>query len=231
MKWLIVNGDDFGASRGINRGILEAHRSGILTSASLLVNTPWSGEAAALSRGAPELSVGLHVDLAAGEIGPANGATLRTALAGQLSVFQKLMGRLPSHLDSHRNTHRDPRLLPEFVALAHEYGMPLRGHSPVRHFPKFYGQWAGETHPEQIDSISLARMLAIEIGEGVTELMCHPGYTDPDYRTSYSLEREIELNTLCDPIVRQALARESIQLISYHGAARILARTGVTANL
>ena len=42
MKCLIVNGDDFGASRGINRGILEAHRSGILTSTSLLVNTPWS---------------------------------------------------------------------------------------------------------------------------------------------------------------------------------------------
>src|SRR6266566_2773221 len=99
MKYLIVNGDDFGASRGINRGILEAHRSGILTSTSLLVKTPWSEEAAALSRNAPELSVGLHVDLPAGDSGPASVATLQTALAGQLTVFQKLMGRLPTHLD------------------------------------------------------------------------------------------------------------------------------------
>ncbi|PYR01516.1 MAG: hypothetical protein DMF97_07400, partial [Acidobacteria bacterium] len=35
MKYLIVNADDFGASSGINRGILEAHQRGILTSTSL----------------------------------------------------------------------------------------------------------------------------------------------------------------------------------------------------
>jgi len=46
MKYLIVNGDDFGASHGINRGIIEAHQQGILTSTSLLVSTPWSEEAA-----------------------------------------------------------------------------------------------------------------------------------------------------------------------------------------
>ena len=40
MKYLIVNGDDFGASRGINRGILEAHQDGILTSTSLFVDRP-----------------------------------------------------------------------------------------------------------------------------------------------------------------------------------------------
>jgi chitin disaccharide deacetylase len=231
MKCLIVNGDDFGASRSINRAILEAHQSGILTSTSLLVNTPWSEEAAALSRSAPKLSVGLHFDLPAGGSGPPGNTTLRTALAEQLSVFRTLMGRLPTHLDSHRNIHRDPRLLPEFVALAHEYGMPLREHSPVRHFSKFYGRWAGETHPEQIDVVSLVLMLATEIGEGITELMCHPGYIDPGYSSSYSAEREIELKTLCDPIVRRVLARESIQLINYHDAARMLESAGATGRL
>jgi len=29
VKYLIVNGDDFGASRGISRGIVEAHRGTI----------------------------------------------------------------------------------------------------------------------------------------------------------------------------------------------------------
>jgi chitin disaccharide deacetylase len=224
MRCLIVNGDDFGASRGINLGIMEAHRSGVLTSASLLVNTPWSHEAAALSRNAPEMSVGLHVDIEAGESGPPTSA-LRAILGKQLSSFQRLMGRLPTHLDSHRNIHRDPRLLPSFVALGLEFGMPLRGHSSIHHLSKFYGQWGGETHPEQIDTVSLARMLATEIGEGITELMCHPGYIDAGYRTSYSVEREIELRTLCDPIVRRSLVRESIQLISFHNVARILACT------
>src|SRR2546429_7532771 len=46
MKWLIINGDDFGASPGINRGIIQAHYDGILTSASLLVDRPASGAAA-----------------------------------------------------------------------------------------------------------------------------------------------------------------------------------------
>jgi predicted glycoside hydrolase/deacetylase ChbG (UPF0249 family) len=226
MKYLIINGDDFGACRGINLGIVEAYRSGILTSASLLVNTPWSEEAASLSRNVPEMSVGLHFDPPAGENGTATGAAVRTALVRQLGIFQRLMGRLPSHLDSHRNIHRDPVLVPVFVAFGLEYGLPLREHSPIRHFSKFYGQWGGETHPEQIDTVSLAQMLATEIGEGITELMCHPGYRDPAYATSYSIEREIELRTLCDPMVRRALARESIQLISFHHVARILACTG-----
>src|SRR5207245_11795261 len=63
MRYLIVNGDDFGASPAINRGIMEAHLHGILTSTSLLVKTEWAEEAAALSSAAPDLSVGLHVDM------------------------------------------------------------------------------------------------------------------------------------------------------------------------
>src|SRR6266566_1016448 len=63
MKYLIVNADDFGASHGINRGIMEAHQRGILTSTSLLVNCVGSREAAELSRATPGLSVGLHADL------------------------------------------------------------------------------------------------------------------------------------------------------------------------
>jgi len=67
MKWLIVTGDDFGASRGINRGILRAHRDAILTTASLLVTWPASEEAAALARECPTLSLGLHLELDADE--------------------------------------------------------------------------------------------------------------------------------------------------------------------
>ena len=63
IKFLIVNADDFGAGAGINRGIMEAHAHGILTSASLMVTMPGADEAVSLGRDAPDLSVGLHVDL------------------------------------------------------------------------------------------------------------------------------------------------------------------------
>ena len=56
MKYLIVNADDFGASAGINRGILEAHERGVLTSTSLMVNMPAVGEAVRSRRDYPELS-------------------------------------------------------------------------------------------------------------------------------------------------------------------------------
>ena len=65
-------------------------------------------------------------------------------------------------------------------------------------------------------------MLDTEIGEGFTELSCHPGYHDPDYPTGYSAERETELRTLCSPRIREVLAEQSIQLVSYHDLAKLL---------
>ncbi len=219
MKYLIVNGDDFGASRGINRGIIEAHHRGILTSTSLMVNTPWSEEAARLSRTVPDLSVGLHVHLITGGREPVVDLThtesCRAELHRQFCRFEELMGRLPTHLDSHHNVHRDPRLLPHFLDLARQYRRPLREHSPVRYVSKFYGQWGGETHLEQISVESLVQMLETEIQEGFTELSCHPGYVDPDFRSGYSVERETELQTLCHSIIRNLLDERQIQRVSF----------------
>jgi len=50
---LIVNADDFGQSPGINRGIMEAHERGIVTSVSLMVRWPAAVEAAAYARRLP----------------------------------------------------------------------------------------------------------------------------------------------------------------------------------
>jgi len=226
MKYLIVNADDFGASRGINRGIIEAHRRGILTSTSLIVDARWSEEAAVLSRAVPDLSVGLHVHLTTkGEYStscPDDNDDCRAELYRQFSRFQELMGRSPTHLDSHHNIHRQPRLLPQFLDLARQYGLPLREHSPVRYFSKFYGQWGGETHLKQISVESLMRMLEIDVQEGITELSCHPGYRDTDFSSGYSAERETEVRTLCDPIIGQVLAEQSIQLVSFHDLVDLL---------
>ena len=60
---LIVNADDFGRSHSINEAVIRAHREGILTSASLMVNEPGFDEAVALARQNPKLGVGLHLSL------------------------------------------------------------------------------------------------------------------------------------------------------------------------
>jgi predicted glycoside hydrolase/deacetylase ChbG (UPF0249 family) len=80
VKWLIVNGDDFGMSDGINRGILEAHRCGILTSASVFVNGCASENAARAGREWPTLSLGLHL-----ELDPDNPARVLVELERQYS--------------------------------------------------------------------------------------------------------------------------------------------------
>jgi hopanoid biosynthesis associated protein HpnK len=63
---LIVNADDFGASAGVNQAVIRAHREGILTTASLMVNEPGLAEAVRLARETPRLGVGLHLTLLMG---------------------------------------------------------------------------------------------------------------------------------------------------------------------
>lgn len=220
MKRLIVNADDFGAGGGINRGIVEAHRDGILTSASLMVDMPGSEEAARLAAALPRLSVGLHAVLTGEDGAPLvdfdEPELCRAELQRQVRRFAQLTGGLPTHLDSHHNVHRDPRLLPRFLELAEECRLPLRGHSQARYFPAFYGQWdGGEVHLEWIATANLVRMLTVDIGPGVTELSCHPGYVAGDFRSSYSSEREAELRTLCDSAVRRAIGELGIELIDF----------------
>lgn len=220
MKQLIVNADDFGAGRGINRGVVEAHRDGILTSASLMVDMPGSEEAARLAAGLPRLSVGLHAVLTGEDGAPivdfGERERCRAELQRQVSRFAELSGGQPTHLDSHHNVHRDPRLLPLFSDFAAEHRLPLRGHSRARYFPAFYGHWdGGEVHLEWIEPASLVRMLAADVGPGVTELSCHPGYVESDFQSSYLAERETELRTLCDPAVRRAIEELSIALIDF----------------
>ena len=66
VRRLIVNADDFGASPAINEAVIRAHREGILTTASLMVNEPARDAAALLARANPRLGVGLHLTLLMG---------------------------------------------------------------------------------------------------------------------------------------------------------------------
>ena len=63
---LIVNADDFGRSTSINSAVIRAHREGILTTASLMLNEPACEEAVSLARENPRLGVGLHLTLLCG---------------------------------------------------------------------------------------------------------------------------------------------------------------------
>jgi len=63
---LIINADDFGRSRSINEAVIRAHREGILTTGSLMMNEDSCGEAVDLAKQNPTLGVGLHLTLLMG---------------------------------------------------------------------------------------------------------------------------------------------------------------------
>jgi predicted glycoside hydrolase/deacetylase ChbG (UPF0249 family) len=215
MKSLVVNGDDFGASHGVNLGVIEAHQRGILTSASMMVDPPASAEAARLSAEHPTLGVGLHVVLRS----PADSATPEAEVERQLERFIELTGQLPTHIDAHHNVHREEGLLPGFLSVAERHRLPLRGYCGVRHIATFYGQWNGETHLEDIGPNALARILTADVKDGFNELCCHPGYVDGELVSSYSAERQTELETLCDPDVAALLSEQKIRLVTFREVA------------
>ena len=85
----------------------------------------------------------------------------------------------------------------------------------MRYYSNFYGRWDGESHPEHISASQLVHVLETEIGSGLTELACHPGYVTDDFRSEYSIERELELRSLCDPKVRQRVSELNIELLNF----------------
>src|SRR6476620_3204629 len=66
MRRLILVADDFGISPAVNAAVIEAHRRGALTTASLMVNEPAFDEAGTLAHTTPTLAIGLHLALSLG---------------------------------------------------------------------------------------------------------------------------------------------------------------------
>ena len=174
-RWLIVNADDFGLSRGVNAGIIAAHEHGIVTSASLMVRWPAAAEAASYAAAHPKLSLGLHLDLGEWQcagggweevyhVVPLDDAEVVAAeVRRQLQAFRALAGRDPTHLDSHQHVHRGEPVRSAALALAEELGVPLRefrDRACIRYCGGFYGQAArGEPWPEGISRAGLLRLL------------------------------------------------------------------------
>ena len=230
---LVVNGDDFGQSRGINSGIIEAYERGILTSTSLMVRWEAAREAADYGRQNPELSIGLHFDI--GEWLHTNGAwtalyevivsrsesVLLDEIKKQLDAFYSLVGRAPTHVDSHQHVHREEPLRSLLTNVSQELGVPLRSRTPgIQYCGGFYGQMQdGGPLVEAITVDALSSIIG-QLKPGITEIGCHPG-RDVEPSMVYAQERQCELETLCHPSIRQKIQAEGVELCSF---ARVAAR-------
>jgi predicted glycoside hydrolase/deacetylase ChbG (UPF0249 family) len=149
---LIVNADDFGISERVNEGIILAHRSGIVTAASLMAVGRAFDHAVQCCRRVPELDVGVHLTLVAekpllqrtssltggdGRLPPSIGVFLRRSLAGSIRMadiqaelcaqIERVLdhGLRMTHVDSHQHVHALPGIAQLTLGLSARYGIPF----------------------------------------------------------------------------------------------------------
>jgi len=137
-KRLVVNADDFGFTPDVNRGIVAAHRGGILTASTLMANGAAFDDAVRLARDTPSLDVGCHLVLISGRSLlppyaplPASAPQLLRALAARsIRVYDELAAQVrkilaaglePTHLDTHKHTHLAPPVLDAVARIAAEF--------------------------------------------------------------------------------------------------------------
>src|SRR6266699_977000 len=238
---LVVNADDFGFSAGVNRGILEAHAAGVVSSVSVLVNTPgWPDARDWLRAMGGALGVGLHLNLTSGAplttapslTSPRTGrfhsltALVARALTGrldpahvaaecaaQLARLRKAVVRVPLEPLSPRAASW--RALLKQATLAAAWGVASRrsGAAVPRHADRFYGISL------QGDPRFLARVVLLldRLEPGTTELMVHPGHPDGDLAgwDDYTTPRAAELAALTSPMVRARFASGAFRLVHF----------------
>jgi len=209
-RTLIVNADDFGLTRGVSRGILEAGASGIVTSTTLIVNRPLE-PALVDELKAAELGVGLHMNLTLGapvanpkrvpSLVDAEGTFVRDAreaakraskdearieLGTQIDEFRKIMGRFPTHLDTHHHIGRHEPILELVLDFARAIKVPVRSQddgvraAARRLTLRTPDHFMGESGPDPYWSAERVLEHLASLPGGVTEFMTHPGHFDDD---------------------------------------------------
>lgn len=210
MKNLIVNADDLGWTEGVNRGIAEAHRGGLVTSASLLANGRAFVSALDVARSNLELGVGVHLNLsngpptanpnevssllnAQGQLHLATGALFLRIVTSRLNLdevqreweqqIRKVRGAgiSPTHLDGHKHVHMLPGLFEIAVRLAKKHG--IRG-IRISHEDSRLRAWLSSGTQQNttvlLEQAAQARVLKF-LARNARDLADHAGLVTTDY--------------------------------------------------
>jgi predicted glycoside hydrolase/deacetylase ChbG (UPF0249 family) len=216
---LIVNADDFGFTRDVNEGIVEAHRRGIVTATTLMANGPAFAHGVALSRANPSLDVGCHLVLVQGESSLTPGRPLPSSLgqllaavaARRLRIYEELAAQVrklldagiaPTHLDTHKHTHLLPPVLNAVFRVAREFRIPwvrrtldvplVRGRFErllMRNHCRAADRFAGFPLTGRYGTAELIRVIRC-LPPGTTEFMCHPAYCTDELRSASTRLKE-----------------------------------------
>lgn len=233
-RTLIINADDLGYSPEITRGIVESIKEGVVSSTTLIVNGPYSSDAAQEARGLP---VGLHLNFSRWAKLSSRDEWTEAALEAcsteeiaketraQIERFEQLFHHLPTHLDVHRHLHRHAHVLQGVAEVASSRLFPVRSidagmRASLRARNVITNDaFLGEAGTDAYWTLSrLEQVLAELPSTGIIELMCHPGYTPKLTATRYAAQREVELRTFTHPTARAFLERLELIPTSFKAA-------------
>jgi predicted glycoside hydrolase/deacetylase ChbG (UPF0249 family) len=147
---------------------------------------------------------------------------IRRELLAQLALFDLAAGRPPTHIDSHHHAALHASVKAVFAAVAQGRGLPVRASNPkARNDLRAAGlkvpDWFLTSFHGDGATFGELTTLLLNVPNGTTELMCHPGRADAALLegSSYAKEREKELEILCDPAVREVVAKNGIELVGF----------------
>jgi len=134
VRKLVVNADDFGFTRDVNQGIVEAHRDGILTATTLMATGAAFDDAVRLAKENPSLDIGCHLVLVGSAPYPLTVPQLVQVVAfRRIKIYDELAAQVrkildaglsPTHLDTHKHTHLLPPVLDAIAGISEEFRIP-----------------------------------------------------------------------------------------------------------
>ncbi|WP_182039029.1 chitin disaccharide deacetylase [Vibrio alginolyticus] len=237
---VIFNADDFGLTRGVNCGIVKAHQQGVVRSTTMMVGMDAEQHALELARHNPDLKIGVHLRFTAGvpitkHPNLTNGRSyfinydelwskqdfetqvVYDEAKAQVEHFLSL-GLELSHLDSHHHAHTHPQILPVIKEVANEYRVPLRGTGLCQESMTIRYIFTDEFYDQKVSLDGLmAHLLSLKADYDLVEVMCHPAEADQALilKSGYALQRELELQVLTSPILKEQLAHHGITVTDY----------------
>lgn len=240
---LIINADDYGLSRGVNLGIIDAFQRGLVRSTTFMTDMDGEAHAVELAKQNPDLKIGIHLRLTAGRTLADNVPSLEDPnnpgfmqpqslfwdnqnmkadeiereLRAQIEHFLAL-GLTLSHFDGHHHCHRHPLVLPIVLKLAAEYDVPMRPATDLDEYNGLQFGFSDQFYGDNIQPQSLIDIVkAYQSKADVLEVMCHPAYVDQPLlaASSYAIARTEELVTLTDTALAETLSQMGVEITDY----------------
>lgn len=217
---VLINADDYGLTKSITDGIIDAHLNGIVHSATMMMNGTATDYAISLAKQHPSLKLGIHLVLTWGFPLTSNSGILNEdggfkftssyeaaeapdpkevekEWEAQIQAFLATGLKL-HHIDSHHHVHGWKPLKEVVIHLAKKYRVPVRYAETLKDHHDILlteALWT-DFYADGVDELLFEKLAKLTVSS--IEVMTHPSYIDDELRkvSSYTDTRKKELDLL-----------------------------------